>query len=54
MLKVVRKITPGVNLMESKKLVEELPSVAGTKIPAEEAKKFVEELQAAGAVVKLE
>eukprot|EP01128_Nolandella_sp_AFSM9_P002039 TRINITY_DN12433_c0_g1_i1.p1 TRINITY_DN12433_c0_g1~~TRINITY_DN12433_c0_g1_i1.p1 ORF type:complete len:215 (-),score=63.72 TRINITY_DN12433_c0_g1_i1:110-754(-) len=35
-LREVRKLKPGMNLMESKKLVENLPQIIGTKVPKEE------------------
>ncbi len=52
-LKILRKIAPGMNLMDSKKLVEELPSTISESIPAADAQKFAAELKEAGATVEL-
>lgn len=52
-LKILRKVTPNMNLMDSKKLVEELPSVISESMPAADAHKWVAELKEAGATVEL-
>lgn len=52
-LKILRKISPNMNLMDSKKLVEELPSTISENLPAADAQKFAAELKEAGATVEL-
>lgn len=52
-LKILRKLAPGQNLLESKKMVEELPSTIASDIPNEEAAKWVAEIKEAGGTVEL-
>ncbi len=49
----MRKVAPGMNLMDSKKLVEELPSTVAENVPAADAQKWLAELKEAGATVQL-
>ena len=53
-LKVLRKVAPNMNLMESKKLVEELPSIIADNVPLADAQKWEAELKEAGATVELQ
>ncbi len=53
-LKVLRKVSPNMNLMESKKLVEELPSVIAENMPLADAQKWEAELKEAGATIELQ
>jgi len=53
-LKEVRTIKPGMNLTESKAMVDTLPSTLKEAVPIEEAKKLVEKIKAAGGEVVLE
>jgi len=52
-LKEVRKLKPGMNLMDSKKLVENLPQILAKKVPKEELKEWEAGLKAAGAEFEL-
>lgn len=52
-LKILRKVAPNMNLMESKKLVEELPSTVAENVPAADANKYLAELAEAGATAQL-
>jgi len=53
-LKEVRTIKPGMNLTESKVMVDTLPSTLKEAVPIEEAKKIAEKIKAAGGEVILE
>jgi len=52
-LKEIRVLKPGMQLMESKALIEKLPSVLKEDVSKEEGDKWIEQLKAAGAVVEL-
>lgn len=52
-IKALRSAVPTLSLTDAKKAVEEAPSVIGTDVPAEEAKKMKATLEAAGAKVSL-
>lgn len=52
-LKEIRALKPGMQLMESKALIEKLPSVLKEDVSKEEGDKWIEKLKAAGAVVEL-
>jgi len=52
-LKEIRKLKPGMNLLDSKKLIEELPGIVGKKIHGEELEEWKKMLEAAGAKYEL-
>lgn len=52
-IKALRAAIPTLSLTDAKKAVEEAPSVIGTDVPTEEAKKIKAALEAAGAKVSL-
>jgi len=51
-LREVRKVKPGMNLMDSKKLVENLPQILSKGASPEEQKQWKEALEKVGAVVE--
>uniref|UniRef100_A0A6B2LM87 Large ribosomal subunit protein bL12 C-terminal domain-containing protein n=1 Tax=Arcella intermedia TaxID=1963864 RepID=A0A6B2LM87_9EUKA len=51
-LREVRKLKPGMNLMDSKKLVENLPQIIQKDILAEEQKEWTTALEGAGAKIE--
>ncbi|MFC1841629.1 50S ribosomal protein L7/L12 [Candidatus Dependentiae bacterium] len=51
-IKALRKVTQ-LGLSDAKKAVEEVPSVIGEAVPAEDAEKIKKELEAVGAKVEL-
>uniref|UniRef100_A0A6B2LQU7 Large ribosomal subunit protein bL12 C-terminal domain-containing protein n=1 Tax=Arcella intermedia TaxID=1963864 RepID=A0A6B2LQU7_9EUKA len=51
-LKEVRKLKPGMNLLESKKLVENLPQILQKNVLPEEQKEWKTLLEAVGAVIE--
>jgi len=53
-LKEVRAIRPGMTVSDSKKFVENLPSILKEAVPKEEAMKWVEKIKEAGGELKLE
>ena len=52
-LKILRKISPGMNLMDSKKLVEDLPSTVASDMAIADAQKWQAEIHEAGGIVEL-
>eukprot|EP01102_Stenamoeba_stenopodia_P004485 TRINITY_DN14780_c0_g2_i1.p1 TRINITY_DN14780_c0_g2~~TRINITY_DN14780_c0_g2_i1.p1 ORF type:complete len:201 (-),score=58.27 TRINITY_DN14780_c0_g2_i1:126-728(-) len=52
-LKEIRALKPGMQLMESKALIEKLPSILKEDVSKDEGGQWVEKLKAAGAVVEL-
>lgn len=52
-LKEIRTLKPGMNLMESKALIEGLPKVVIKELPAKQAEEWKTKLTDAGAVVEL-
>lgn len=54
LIKEIKKLVEGINLVEAKRFVEECPKVIRTNIPKEEAEALQKQLEAAGGVVKLE
>jgi len=48
-LREIRKLKPGMNLLDSKKLVENLPQILAKSVPKEELKEWEAGLKAAGA-----
>lgn len=54
LIKEVKNIVPGMNLVQAKKFVESVPSVVGTDISREDAEKLKETLTAVGAFVEIE
>lgn len=52
-LREVRKLKPGMNLMDSKKLVENLPQILVKSAPAKEVEEWKKALEAVGAVIEL-
>jgi len=53
-LKEVRALRPGMTVSDSKKFVENLPSILKEAVPKEEAQKWAEKIKEAGGEVKLE
>jgi len=53
-LKEIRNLKPGMNLTESKTLVDNIPSVLKEGVPKEEAAKWAEKIKAAGGEVAFE
>ncbi|MFC1842135.1 50S ribosomal protein L7/L12 [Candidatus Dependentiae bacterium] len=51
-IKALRKVTE-LSLSDAKKAVEEVPSVIGESVPAQDAQKMKKELEAVGATVEL-
>jgi ribosomal protein L7/L12 len=52
-LKEIRRLKPGMSLMDSKPLVEDLPKVIASGLPAKEAEEWKKDLIAIGAEVEL-
>eukprot|EP01104_Vermistella_antarctica_P020983 TRINITY_DN9232_c0_g1_i1.p1 TRINITY_DN9232_c0_g1~~TRINITY_DN9232_c0_g1_i1.p1 ORF type:complete len:244 (-),score=77.43 TRINITY_DN9232_c0_g1_i1:101-781(-) len=53
-LKEIRVLKPGMNLMESKKMVENLPQVCLETCPKDDAETWVEKLKAVGGTIELQ
>ena len=53
-IKEIKALIPGANLVEAKKFVESVPKVIRENVPKEEAEKIKKTLEALGATVLLE
>ncbi|KAJ3039600.1 54S ribosomal protein L12, mitochondrial [Rhizophlyctis rosea] len=53
-IKEIKGLIPGANLVEAKKFVESVPKVVRENVPKEEAEKIKKQLEALGATVVLE
>ena len=54
LIKEIKKLIEGINLVEAKRFVEECPKVIRSNLTKEEAESLQKQLEAAGGVVKLE
>lgn len=54
LIKEIKKLVEGINLVEAKRFVEECPKVVKSNLTKEEAESLQKQLEAAGATVKLE
>lgn len=54
LIKEIKKLVEGINLVEAKRFVEECPKVIRANIPKDEAEALQKQLEAAGGIVKLE
>lgn len=54
LIKEIKKLVEGINLVEAKRFVEECPRVIRSNITKDEAEALQKQLEAAGGVVKLE
>lgn len=54
LIKEIKKLVEGINLVEAKRFVEECPRVIKSNLTKEEAEALQKQLEAAGGVVKLE
>lgn len=54
LIKEVKNVVPGLNLVQAKKFVESLPQLVKTDVPKEEAEKLKAALEAVGATVVLD
>lgn len=52
-MRALRRVKPGLGLIEAKQMVETANAVIGEKVPREDAKKMKEELEKDGAKVEL-
>ncbi|KAJ3085357.1 54S ribosomal protein L12, mitochondrial [Quaeritorhiza haematococci] len=53
-IREIKNLLPGANLVEAKKFVESVPKVVKENVPKEEAEKMKKTLEALGATVVLE
>jgi large subunit ribosomal protein L7/L12 len=54
LIKEIKKLVEGINLVEAKRFVEECPKVIKSNLTKEEAEALQKQLEGAGGVVKLE
>jgi len=54
LIKEIKSVVEGLNLVQAKKFVESAPQIVRADIPKEEAEKLVEQLKSVGATVELE
>jgi large subunit ribosomal protein L7/L12 len=54
LIKEIKKLVEGINLVEAKRFVEECPKVIKSNLTKEEAESLQKQLEGAGGVVKLE
>lgn len=54
LIKEIKKLVEGINLVEAKRFVEECPKVIRSNLTKDEAEALQKQLEAAGGVVKLE
>lgn len=54
LIKEIKKLVQGINLVEAKRFVEECPKVIGSNLSKDEAEALQKQLETAGGVVKLE